>query len=181
MKFTLLIRENLINLLIPLGIMICAILMRLAPHPPNFTPILAIGLFSGYAITDKRISWVLPLVIMFVSDFFIGFHSLMSWVYVSIIACSLIGQAINRDSLVPSVVGRSFVASLLFFLVTNFGVWIQSSTFYAKNVAGLIQCYVAGIPFFGYTVMSTCLYSFVIFSGYGLVKKALAHQTSSRS
>lgn len=147
------------------AVIIMTILFRLLPHPPNFTPIGALALFAG-AHMNKKIAWILPLSIMFFSDLLIGFHSTILFVYFSYIVISLFPKSKISSS---SLVFTSFGASILFFIVTNFGVWMNETT-YAKTIQGLIHCYTLAIPFFGNTLLSDILFSFVFFYGYQYIK-----------
>ena len=146
-----------------------ATLMRFLPHPPNFTPVLAIGLFAGASIRHPLLSLIIPLFVMLISDYFIGFHGLLGWVYGSIALSIFIGRFFNMNALFSSTLFSSLSSSALFFIITNFGVWVHSTQLYPKTVNGLVQCYVAAIPFFTNTLLSTLLYSFAIFSAYALI------------
>ena len=117
---------------------ILAILVsRFLPHPPNFTPVIAIFMLSsGFAL--------LPLLITYLfTDFLIGFHSYMLWVYASLFIISFLKQG-------------PVSSALVFFIITNFAVW--TSGFYGYTVEGLFTCYIMGIPFFTNTLISTILF-----------------------
>ena len=64
------------KLIIP-AIIIFAAFTRLMPHPPNFTPIIAMGLFGGAYLKDKRLALLLPMGAMLIADIFLGFHGTM--------------------------------------------------------------------------------------------------------
>lgn len=150
-------------------IMIAA-LSRLVPHLPNFTPIAAIGLFSASYFNKKYFSFGIPLVAMLISDVFIGFHSTMVWVYGSLIVIVFAGQYLLKKVSVVNVVVSSLVSSVIFFVVTNFGVWLTAD-FYSKIWAGFVVCYVQAIPFFGNTLMGDLFYSSLLFGTFALAKK----------
>ena len=135
-------------------ILVGASLLRFIPHPPNFTPIIAIGIISVTLFEKKHLQFGFPLIIMIVTDFFIGFHSLIPFVYGSIILASLTGFILKQKNSIINGIGASLLSSIIFFMISNFGVWILSST-YPKNFLGLYQCYIAAIPFFQNTVIST--------------------------
>tara|TARA_A100001015_G_scaffold317953_1_gene436333 strand:+ start:1191 stop:1721 length:531 start_codon:yes stop_codon:yes gene_type:complete len=137
-------------------ILVGASLLRFIPHPPNFTPIIAIGIISVTLFEKKHLQFGFPLIIMIVTDFFIGFHSLIPFVYGSIILASLTGFILKQKSSIINGIGASLLSSIIFFIISNLGVWILSST-YPKNVLGLYQCYIAAIPFFHNTVASTSI------------------------
>ena len=160
------------NKLIILAIIIFAALTRLMPHPPNFTPIIAMGLFGGAYLKNKRWALMLPVVAMLLADLFLGFHGTMIWVYGSLIIITVMGFLLNSGVTLKNGAMATLGGSLLFFLVTNFGVW-ASGSFYPKTVEGLISCYAAGIPFFGNTLASSVFYSGLMFFGYEQIRKYL--------
>lgn len=143
---------------------------RLIPHPPNFTPILSVGLMAGALTPHKVWGAFIPLAAMLVSDIFLGFHSGMFFVYSGVLGAYWIGK---RGPLnLVGLAGKSFVASLWFFVVSNFGVWLLSGM-YTHSVNGLIACFIAAIPFFGNTLFSTFLYSAAGFIGWQLLERLL--------
>ena len=142
------------------------------PHPPNFTPIIAMGLFGGAYLKDKRWALMLPVVAMLLADLFLGFHGTMIWVYGSLIIITAMGFLLNSGVTLKNGAIATLGGSLLFFLVTNFGVW-ASGSFYPKTVEGLISCYAAGIPFFGNTLAGSVFYSGLMFFGYEQIRKYL--------
>jgi hypothetical protein len=144
-----------------------AALSRFVPHPENFTPIAAMALFGGVYF-DKRYAFVVPLVAMVVSDYFIGFHNTVPYVYGSFVLAGLIGIWLKNHKSVAWIVGASLTSSVLFFVVTNFGVWVTGG--YPQNFGGLVECYIAAIPFFRNTVLGDLLYVGVLF---GLYESAL--------
>ena len=157
------------KLIIP-AIIIFAALTRLMPHPPNFTPIIAMGLFGGAYLKDKRLALLLPLGAMLLADLFLGFHGTMIWVYGSLIVITSMGFLLKNGVTLKNGAIATLGGSLLFFLVTNFGVW-ASGSFYPKTVEGLMSCYAAGIPFFGNTLAGSVFYSSLMFFGYEQIKK----------
>lgn len=144
-------------------IILLAVVARLIPHAPNFAPIGGLALFSG-ANFKKKWALIIPLSAMFFSDIFLGFHDTIVYVYASFIAIALIGGFIKKMKWQP-LVAASLISSLLFFLVTNFGVWAAGSM-YQKNLGGLMESYAFGIPFFRNTVISDLFYTFSFFYGY---------------
>ncbi|MDO8609868.1 MAG: hypothetical protein Q7R95_04925 [bacterium] len=144
-------------------IIILAVVARLIPHAPNFAPIGGLALFSG-ANFKKKSALIIPLSAMFISDIFLGFHKTMPYVYLSFILIALIGGLIKNNKW-QSIFKASLISSVLFFLITNFGVW-ASESMYQKNLNGLMQSYVMGLPFFRNTILSDLFYSFSFFYGY---------------
>ncbi|MEK7109705.1 MAG: DUF6580 family putative transport protein [Patescibacteria group bacterium] len=144
-------------------IILLAVVARLVPHSPNFAPIGGLALFSGANFKNKT-ALLIPLIAMFISDIFLGFHKTIPFVYLSFIIIALIGRSIKNNKW-SSLAKASLVSSVLFFLITNFGVW-ATGTMYPKNLSGLTQSYVMGIPFFRNTIISDLFYSFSFFYGY---------------
>ena len=140
---------------------------RVIPHPPNFTPVLAVAIFAPYFARELVVAVAIPLVAMVLSDLIIGLHSSMIWVYGAVAASVVISHYLRQaGSLIVRIGSLAFVSSLLFFIVTNFGVWLGSG-FYSQTIDGLTTCYIAALPFFGNTLVST-----IAFSGlfYGLMR-----------
>ena len=157
------------KLIIP-AIIIFAALTRLMPHPPNFTPIIAMGLFGGAYLKDRRIALIIPLLTMIAADMFLGFHGTMLWVYGSLIFITMMGMLLKNRTTLINCTAATIGGSLLFFLLTNLGVWI-SSGFYPKSAAGLLTCYNMALPFFGNTLAGAVFYSAVMFIGYEQIRK----------
>ena len=157
------------NKLIVLAIIICAAFTRLVPHPPNFTPIIAMGLFGGACLKDTRIAIMFPLIAMLLSDLFLGFHGTMVWVYSSLMIITLMGTLFKDKIKLTSIVLGGVIGSLSFFFITNFGVWL-SGTFYPKTLNGLFSCYIAGLPFLSNTLISSLFYVGIMFYGYKFLK-----------
>lgn len=156
-------------------IIVAAALSRLLPHPFNFTPIGAMALFGAAHFSDKRLAFVLPFAAMWLSDLWLnnmmyenagGFQWMGSpWVYGSFFLISIMGLVLLQKVRVGTVLGTGVLASILFFLITNFSVWLGSTT-YPQNIAGLMLCYEAGIPFFGNTLAGDLFYCAVLFGGF---------------
>lgn len=162
------------------GITLSAVVMRLVPHPPNITPIAAIALFGGAHFARRRTAFLVPLTAMYLSDLALGFfvydfgwfHGFMPFVYVSFAATVCLGLLI-RTRLTPLTVGgAALTSSVLFFFVTNFGVWLGGNL-YPKTLAGLSSCYVAAIPFFRNMLVGNVLYTMVLFGGFALAQRYL--------
>jgi hypothetical protein len=167
-------RNILIKALPYLGVIVLAAVARIIPHAPNFAPVGALAIFTGYHFKNK-FSWWIPIAAMVLSDFVIGFHSTVPYVYTSFIIMSLIGSYLKKRN-ARTLFLASLASSVLFFLVTNFGVWVSSSM-YAKNVNGLIQSYLMAIPFFRNTALSDLFYTFSFFYGYGYLASFVRGKT----
>jgi len=106
---------------------------------------------------------------MFISDIFLGFHKTMIYVYVSFLLIVLIGRLIKKDNW-QSLILASLTSSILFFIITNFGVW-QLGLMYPKTVDGLFQSYTMALPFFRNTFLGDLIYSFSFFYGFEFFSK----------
>jgi len=157
-----------------------AALSRLVPHPPNFTPIGALALFGGACFQSRRAAFLVPLVSMLLSDLALGWmhgnlafglHRLIPVVYGSFALIVCIGLWLRKHRHPLPIAGATLASSVLFFVVTNFGVWAMSS-WYPKTWAGLAACYVAAIPFFHLTVLGDAFYVTVLFGGLALAERA---------
>ncbi len=160
-----------IGLIAVVVVVLVAAVLRIIPHPPNFTPIAAMALFGGAYFTNKKLAFLVPMAAMLLSDLFIGFHSGMPSIYISFVLIVLIGMRISNNIKPKSVIIGSLSASVLFFVITNFAVWVMSATMYSKDFSGLIACYVAAIPFFHNTLMGDLVFTSVLFGGFYLVKQ----------
>jgi hypothetical protein len=142
------------------------------PLIPNFTPVGALGLFGGARMRGWR-AYALPLAVMFVSDlglwYFYKRDPFDPFVYGSFMLSVLLGRLLVRTNS-PLKIGTVAVASSLqFFLITNFGCWLTMSDRYPRSLAGLADCYVKGIPFYGSTLAGDLIYSAVFFGVYAWV------------
>ncbi|MEK7482677.1 MAG: DUF6580 family putative transport protein [Patescibacteria group bacterium] len=144
------------------------VVLRLLPHPANFAPISAIALFGGVYLSRKT-AVVLPLLAMLVGDFFLGFYELRLGlaVYGSFLLIAGLGLLIKSRKSVLKVAGGALTGSILFFLTTNFAVW-AFTPWYAKTSAGLLNCYLTALPFFGNTILGDLFYVTVFFGAYEL-------------
>lgn len=148
------------------SIVLLAAICRVVPHAPNFTPIAAIALFGGANFNSRWVAFIVPLAAMFISDLFIGFHSLMPVVYFTFAVTVLIGFFIRNQQKIGAIAIAAIASSALFFIVTNFAVWFGSVE-YPQNAAGLMTCYSAAVPFYKNSVLGDLFYSAVLF---GLIK-----------
>ena len=143
----------------PITLILILALSRLIPHPPNFTPIIAVAILSGYFFKNLYFSFLVLIASMVIADFFIGFYDNMFVVYLSLMLITFTfyraGSKLNYKSLFLF----SLFGSLIFFVITNFGVWALGNL-YEKNLKGLIDCYILAIPFFGNTFLSTLIFAY---------------------
>jgi hypothetical protein len=141
---------------ISVGIFLALAASRFIPHPPNFTSLIALSFYIPLIFGVKFI----PILIFcfVVSDFFIGFHSITFFTWGSVLIIGLITNFF-RNNIFLRLIGV-VSASLIFFIFSNFGVWVLGS--YGYSYEGLITCYIAAIPFYTNTLLSTIIYSVII-------------------
>lgn len=156
------------NLITAILIILFAALSRVIPHPANFAPIAAIALFSG-AYLNKRYAFIIPVAAMLLSDLIIGFHSGMIWVYGSFVLITLMGLWLKNNKKLLTITGTTLVSSVLFFIITNFGVWAGGMYGYTFN--GLAECYTMAIPFFRNSVAGDLFYVAIMFGLYELAAR----------
>ena len=130
---------------------------RLIPHPPNFTPLLGMAVFSGVIFDRKILAFVVPLMAMLLSDMVIGFHSSMPIIYFAIMLNVGVGfLLVSKFSYLKSFLAL-ISGAIIFFIVTNFAVWLGSGM-YSQDLGGLMVCYIMALPFFQNTLLSTLIY-----------------------
>ena len=177
--------QNLLTILkkeiFPIGLILVLVFARLIPHPPNFTPIIAVAIMSGYFFRNIYLSFAILLISMLLADAFIGFYNNMLFVYLSLFLIAFVFFKISKKINFKNLFIYGFVGSVIFFIISNFGVWALGSPgvydiAYEKNLNGLVECYILAIPFFGNTFLSTVIFAYpAIF-----IYKSLATRPSSR-
>jgi len=144
---------------------------RFIPHPPNFTTLIALSFYIPVTFGARYI----PIVVLayFITDLIIGFHSTLLFTWGSVATIGAISKYFNK-SIFFRIVGV-LSGSLIFYLITNFGVWVNGSYGYTFN--GLLNCYILALPFFGYTIISTFIFSILIEAVYKFFKGPIKHYT----
>ncbi len=148
-------------------------IFRLLPHWPNVSPVAAMALFGGAYFADKRVAFIVPFLALFLSDLFLGLHNSMVFVYAGFALTVVIGFALKNRVTVTNTFFAAVAASVVFFLLTNFGSWLMSGL-YVKSSAGLMQAYVAGIPFFQNSLLGNLAYTAIIFGGYWVLQRSFS-------
>jgi hypothetical protein len=165
-------RENLIiRTIVVLAMIALAAVLRVMPHPWNFTPVGAMALFSGAVVKDRRLAFLFPLVALFIGDIFVGFHKLMPLVYASFLVDVALGYWIRDHRTVARIGGVTLLGAWQFFLVTNFGVWALLQGF-PRNAAGLAACYLAGLPLLLNTLAGDAFYTTIFFGAFALAERS---------
>jgi len=150
------------------AIILVAAISRIFPHIYNFTPVAAIALVGGVYLDNKRLAFLIPMVAMFISDCLLelttgwGFHNTMIYVYVAFALTTAIGIYIKNKIAIQNIMAASLLSSVLFFVITNFGVWAASG--FLNGGSGLFTTYVLGIPFFGPTLVGDLFFNAILFS-----------------
>ena len=141
---------------ISLGIFAALAASRFVPHPPNFTSLLAL---SFYVPAILGIRYLPALIIsFFITDLIIGFHGVTLFTWGSIILIGLMSKFFTKN--ITKRFSGALIGACIFYVVTNFGVWSLGA--YGFSMEGLITCYTLALPFFGYTIVSTMLFSAII-------------------
>ena len=172
-------------------IIVAAAVSRLIPHTLNFSPLGAMAIFGGAYFAHKWQAILIPILATWISDIFINnyiygayypeftfFYEGFYWQYGTYALIAILSIGFMKKVNFVKVVSASLLASVLFFIITNFGCWIGSS-FYTQDWAGLMQCYAAGVPFFKGTLSGDLVYSFVLFGAYALAQKTILYKAKS--
>lgn len=161
---------NKIRFTVLAGMILAAAASRLIPHPPNFIPLAALALFGGASFASKRAAFFVSLAGLFLSDLVLGFYSITPVIYGSFALITCLGFWLRRRQSIWWIAATTVAGAALFFVLTNFGVWLIGDL-YPKVWTGLVDCFVAAIPFFRNTLLSDLLYSALLFGGLALAEK----------
>jgi len=168
-------------------LILLAALSRLLPHPPNFAPVAAMALFGGAYFGSRIWAFAAPIIAMIISDMLLVvmglspsvIHATTPHVYIAMTLTVGLGLLLrNRKGLVRTT-GLALASSVLFFLITNFGVWHTAPDFYTQDLSGLMACYTAAIPFFQYSVLGDLFYTGVLFGGFALLARRFPRQMAA--
>lgn len=153
-----------------IALIVAVSLYRIFPHPHNITPVMALALFAGTYFDKKWMAFAVPLASMLLADLFLGLHNTIIFVYGAMAIAVVIGFWLHNRVSSLKVIGATIGSSLVFFLVSNFGVWLVSG-YYSKTWAGLIECYTMALPFLQRSMMGDLLFSGVLFLSYWQIQK----------
>ncbi len=154
-----------------IGVIMAAAVARLAlSGVPNVAPVTALALFSGAFLADRGLALMIPMIVMLCGDLVIGLHGTMLFVYGAFVLVGLVGIALAGRLSGGVVIIASLFSSLLFFLVTNLGVWLVAG-YYPLTFEGLIACFIAAVPFFHYSLLGDLFFAGVMFGGFGLLER----------
>ncbi len=158
-------------------------------RPFGFAPQIAMALFAGSVISNRKFAFLVPVLSMLASDIFYqvlynqgltniqGFYSGQWQNYLLIASVTVIGFFINKESILKIAAG-SLAGAVYYFVVSNFLVWIGggldiNNQPYPKSFAGLTECFAAGLPFFKWSVYSTLIFSGIFFGSYYIFSKSV--------
>lgn len=172
--------------LLALSMLVFAAVLRVAPHPWNFTPVGAMALFSGAVFKDRRLAFAVPLLTLFAGDVIVGFYKIqvMLAVYASFLLSVAIGLWLRDRRTVARVSLATLLGAFQFFVIVDLGFWALG-TAYPHTREGLIACYVAAIPFFFNMLAGDVVYVALLFGGFALAERTFPafreHAASSAS
>jgi len=162
-------KTNKVFLFTGMGLVLFALTFRLLPHLPNWSPLAAIALFSGFYFRGSSLAYVVPLGALLLSDIFLGLYPAWGFVYAGFVASVWIGRRFLKSLSIKPVAAGLLGSSLLFFVVSNLGVWLMTPL-YSKTFAGLWQCYVAALPFFRTSLLADLVFGGALFGVYALLQ-----------
>ena len=174
-----------LNVFAIIGIIFVAALSRLWLFAvPNVSPVTAIALFGGAYFANKKWAYVVPFAAMWLTDlllnnivyaqYFEGFVWGGSiWVYGGLMLIVFMASRLLQNVSPGRLIAVSLTASVIFFLVTNFGSWLSGFQPYPKTFGGLVLAYEAGLPFLRYSFLGDLLFTGVLFGTYELMKKRI--------
>jgi hypothetical protein len=154
--------------MLAISLIIIGILLRFAPHSPNFTPVAAIALFGGVYL-NRKYALIVPFMLMVTSDIFIGMHNVVIFTWGSFIVTAFIGIWVKKHKSALNIASASIVSSVIFFAISNFGVWLMG--WYPHTLSGLVNCFVMALPFLRNFTIATLIYSAVFFGAYELIAR----------
>jgi hypothetical protein len=163
--------DNRARLLLILFAILAAAFLRLVPHPPNFTPVGALALFSGAMLGRRWLAFAAPLGALVISDLVLGFYPGVAFVYAATALMVLVGWLLTGRRSAPRIAAAAVGSAILFFIVTNFGMWLFSGL-YPLTAAGLAACFVAAVPFFQNSLAGDLVFSALLFGGWAIAERS---------
>lgn len=181
-------KKNLKNLTLIIGLIGLAAVTRLLPHPPNFTPLAGMALFAAAVFKQRWLPYVLVFAAYFFSDFILNNLFLRAfypqeqgliwftsgWMYIYGAMALIIGlgslvlRKVSWMRTSMSAIGAAFI----FYFISNIGVWLMPAGMYSQDLSGLVACYLAGLPFLGWTILGNLFFSYILFGSYSYMTKS---------
>lgn len=151
------------EMVLALSLILLAVASRLLPHPPNFAPITGIALFASTRFQSKILALMVPFIAMVVTDWVLGFSAITLFVYLAFAVIFFQAAATKKIHL-----GTLIISSLLFFVITNLGVWYL---YYPHSWEGLSSCFLLALPFYTNTLLGDLFYTGVLFGSFSTLRK----------
>lgn len=154
--------------IIAITLLVVTVASRLVPHPWNFTPMIAVALFAGARLERTWTAVVAVAACLALGDLAVGVfpYDGMAWVYVPMLAIALVGRVLVKRRTVTATIIAALGAGFLFFVVSNFGVWLGSM--YPHTLAGLGECYTAALPFYRNQIVGDLVFTGALFGLHAL-------------
>jgi hypothetical protein len=163
------IQDNTPRIIFLTLLILIAVFSRLLPHPPNFTAIAAVALFAGAHFRSTILAFAIPFIAMMVTDLIIGLHNTLIPVYAAFAITVSIGLYISGNKKAHFIAIGAVSSSVIFFLLTNFAVWMAGGM-YPMDFSGLLLCYTAALPFFQNTLAGDLFFTTLLFGGFYLAQ-----------
>lgn len=172
--------------------MLIGALARLIPHVPNFTPTESIAIFGATYLGRNYLTVLIPLVVLYLTDFIINntvarsffpshdgivwFDSYMIFNVIAIVSIILISSQLLKKINVFNVLMSVVSASVIFFIITNFGSWASEKSIYPSDFSGLMMSYAAGLPFFKTSLFGNLIFTTILFGSYEIIQNLTARK-----
>lgn len=167
---------------------------KLLPHIPNFTPTESIAIFGAAYLGSKYMKYIIPFVILYLSDFIINntiarsffveqegivwFDQYMIYNFIALVFIVLVSTKLLKKINATNVFLSILSASIIFFMITNYGSWASEKSIYTNDLSGLLMSYTAGIPFFRTTLLSNLLFSTILFGSYEMIQSLVSKRAA---
>ncbi len=177
--------KNIKGIILIIAMILMAAFSRLIPHLPNFTAVGAMALFGSAYFNKRYLALISPILAMWLSDLvinnvvyaaynesFVWFQSFQIYTFLPLLLITVMGFFLFKKVSTSKVIAGSIVSAVIFFVVSNFGTWLSPYAVFPHNFAGLVETYVAGIPFLGNNLMGTLFFSTIMFGAYYFITKS---------
>lgn len=180
--------NNKTKFLVVISLMFFGVFARLIPHVPNFTPTEGLAIFGIAMLRRKWLVLMLTLFMLYLSDFMLNntilraffpnesgtiwYSDYMLYNFIALTVIIVMSTIIFKKSKSwPNILAAGVLSAVIFFLISNFGVWASPVSMYPKSFNGLIACYISAVPFFHYSLLSTLLFLGFLFGSYQIIEK----------
>jgi len=167
------------NILVVLGLIVAVAATRFFPHPMNFSPVMSVALFGAAVFFNRYLGIAVAILAMIVSDIFLGFHSTLPFVYALMALAGVLGFFLREKRSPLKIAAMAISGSVLFFIITNFGVFLMTGM-YSYTFEGLLTCYTMALPFFKNSLAGDLVFSGALFTlHYFFVKRGFTASTAN--